>query len=48
MIRIVQGVQQIFVKGVNVLKAREAVKNGTDLFAKRLGGVFDLADVERC
>ena len=44
---IVESVQEILVKRVDVLEARETVKDGPNLFAKGFGGIFDLADVER-
>jgi len=46
MVCIVKSVQEIFVERMNVLKARETVENGSDLFAESFGSILDLADVE--
>ena len=46
MIRIVQGVQEITVERVDVLKARKAVDGSRQPFGKGFGSVFDFPGVE--
>ena len=46
MVGIVKGVEQIFVERVDVLKAREPIKDGRELLRKGLCGVFDLTNVK--
>ncbi len=48
MVRIVKGVQKVFVEGVYILKAGEAIEYGLKFLAKGLCGVFDLSSVETC
>jgi len=46
MVGIVKSVEQILVERVNVLEARETVKDGGNLLGKGLCGVLDLTNVE--
>ena len=45
---VVQGVEEVFVEGMNVLEAWKAVEDCLQLFAKSLGGVLNFADIEGC
>jgi hypothetical protein len=45
---IVEGVEEIAVEGMDVLKFWEAVEDGLQFLREGLGSVFDLARVELC
>ena len=48
MVGIIESIEEVFVEGMDILKAWETVKNGLELFAERLRSEFNLASVETC
>ena len=46
MVGIVEGIQEIFMKRMNILESRKAVQYQRELFRKCFLGVFDLPSIE--
>ncbi len=46
MVGIVECVEEIFVERMDILKSRETLKDGLELFRERLGRKLDLSSVE--
>jgi hypothetical protein len=43
---IIERIEEVFVEGMNILQAREAIKDGLELLAERFRREFDLASVK--
>lgn len=48
MVGIIEGIEEIFVKWVDVLKPRKAIEYGLKLFAERFGCELDFTSIEAC
>ena len=48
MVGIVEGIEEVFVERVYILKAWEAVENGLEFFGERLGGELDFSSIKAC
>ena len=46
MIGVVESIQEIFMKRMNVQESRKAIQDQGELFRERLLGIFDLSSIE--